>query len=947
MNHQPVNPAPDVHCRPALRRSPTAVVALTALFPLLSLCSLLPSAAAAQTTHSVPAAASVQIQSKVVAGQTDKVFADTLGREVSFRGFNVSGEAKLLESGFRAFKTTDDARDSLSRMRRQTGANLIRYTLAWEGVQPQPWTVDEAYLASVTGQIAVAADLGIYVLLDYHSDLYSRHTFTVDSGNTGNGAPAWAVSDVYGKDDCGLPCQLTWAAHKQSDSAVRNAIRGFWYDHWALDQTLNDIELLNPAAGVCLDVSGADAANSTAVIGYACHDGANQRWQYRQDGTLRTALNTDFCLDVADADGSAGTAVRLYQCNGSQAQQFMADREGRLHSLLDLNLCVALNSSLALADCAFTGSSALAAQQWLIREGDNHAAAELTYVQSQFVWQLGEMLEYLSLHLTAEQRRFVLGVDPINEPFDGGIGAMTYADWDNQLLWPFYQRVRAEMDARGWNGTPVFAEPNVFWSSIAGVVAPATGGHYLSYQPGDGFVFNSHFYDQGRMGTNDLSVARNGSYFDNLNLIRDEARYLNIAPFLSEFGMWLDGYGHTDTERVVNGTYQALESSDRAQSQNRYVDFYTPLISGSQWQWDYYYDNHYEYQNGNSSELKTTDDAWNGENFSVVADYGQSYNVAPELVQRAYPRAVQGKVLHFAYEGLVPDEAGDVMSWHSIRASLPGVFTDREFFRDTAFAFLAWQGRQSDAPTEIYWPAHYDIADLLVITDAGLFAAADLPSVPAQDADEVVRIADAGSDSGNRILIWDDVSAAEDSGSVHFALLVNGAGLSHDEELQLQAAVRASLSSGQSPVYLTGSMTHSGYDDDKGTSASGFALVNNDTGLCLDVAGGWTWNGTNVQSYTCNGSKAQRWYYDASTGYLRSALNTGKCLDNGGQMFDGGKAVLWSCNGNNMRWDRSGNRLLPRLNAGFALTADGSSASSDVRVRTGSASVRQQWTQRF
>src|SRR5690606_20366633 len=106
----------------------------------------------------------------------------------------------------------------------------------------------------------------------------------------------------------------------------------------------------------------------------------------------------------------------------------------------------------------------------------------------------------------------VLGFEPLNEPFDGGIGKMTYREFDNQLLWPSYERVRASLTAAGAADKPVYAEPMVFWSSIAGVMAPATGGQYLDYQPGDGFVFTPHFYDQARMGIENLSVARNGSY---------------------------------------------------------------------------------------------------------------------------------------------------------------------------------------------------------------------------------------------------------------------------------------------------------------------------------------------------------------------------------------------------------------------------------------------------
>ena len=340
---------------------------------IFSVLTLLPLQAVA--LHSIPAADEVLIREKSFAAQQDKVFAGTSGRELGFRGFNVSGEVKLAESGFKAFKNNEDAQASLSLLKEKTGANLIRYTLAWEGVQPQPGQVDEGYLAAISQQIAIAADLGLYVLLDYHSDLYSRHTFTADSAATGNGAPRWAVSDVYGKDDCGLPCQLTWSAHKLSDSAVRNAIRGFWADHWALNKDLADIELYLPASQQCADIRGGQAGNSVTVGGWSCHGGANQRWHYRQDGTLRSLADTEQCLDVAGAKTAAGTDIQVYQCNGSRAQQFMPDVHGRLHSVLDPNKCLSLNNgNVQLAECLAASQVVGSRQQFMLRDAATHSS---------------------------------------------------------------------------------------------------------------------------------------------------------------------------------------------------------------------------------------------------------------------------------------------------------------------------------------------------------------------------------------------------------------------------------------------------------------------------------------------------------------------------------------------------------------------------------------------
>jgi hypothetical protein len=915
----------------------------------------------ATVNHSLDYANSAQakeisISSKSHGSQTDKIFVDGLGREVSLRGFNVSGEVKLVENGFQPFANVDDAKASFDLLGQKTGSNMSRYTVAWEGIHPQPGVIDYAYLDKAISFMREAINNDIYVLVDYHSDLFSRHTFKVDSKDTGNGAPKWAVPPVVGKDDCSLPCDLTWSAHKLSDSAVRNAMKSFWYDQWIMDTDITDtIELYIPANNRCADIAGGSMHNSTSVMGYSCNGMAHQQWKYNKSGTLQSNKDSSKCLDVAGAKTGNNTDIQIYACNDSKAQKFIVDKIGRLHSALDFNKCIVDNSgNLALWDCSSTNTG----QQFVLRNAETgeYVGESLTYSQTAFVWQIGKVAAYMKEQMTDYEFAHVLGFEPLNEPYDGGVGAMSFKEFDNQLIWPFYERVRAELDAKGINDKPVYAEPMVFWSSIAGITAPATGGHHLDYKPGDGFVFTPHFYDQGRMGVNDLSVARNGAHFPNLDQIRDEARFLNLATFLSEFGMWLDGYGQTDTERVVNGTYQGMESSDRGQSikaggKNRFVDFYTPLVSGAQWQWDYYYDNHHEYQNGNTSKLKTTEDAWNGENFSVINNYGQGYNVQANLVERSYPRAVQGEVMHFAHEGLVPDENNSVMAYRSIRTTLSNQFIDKEFFRNTKFSFLAWKGRNSDAPTEVYVPRHMSPNDLVVITEKGVFKNLTVTSNAANTQNEVLLRKDPNKQngSGHVVTVWDDVDSGEGASSYHFTLVIDGsAGMSAATLEQLRLSLIETVNAQRSPVYLTTDMTHGGYPADKEAGNGWVSLVNQRSGKCLDVAGGRTFNGTNVQSYQCNNSSAQKWLYEPSSGFLRSGVNSNKCLDNGGQNRNNGKLVIWGCqNSNNMRWDFVGNTLVPRTNHNYAVDAYGTDNSSNVGIWSKHTGSNQQWVKKY
>ncbi|WP_165956550.1 ThuA domain-containing protein [Kribbella antibiotica] len=73
-------------------------------------------------------------------------------------------------------------------------------------------------------------------------------------------------------------------------------------------------------------------------------------------------------------------------------------------------------------------------------------------------------------------------------------------------------------------------------------------------------------------------------------------------------------------------------------------------------------------------------------------------------------------------------------------------------------------------------------------------------------------------------------------------------------------------------------------------------------GKCMTAAG--TTNGVPVQLSTCNGSAAQKWTAAANGALLNS--QSGKCLDaNGASTADGTQLIVWTCHGGtNQRWTR-------------------------------------------
>ncbi|MBB5018472.1 hypothetical protein HNQ59_001761 [Chitinivorax tropicus] len=89
--------------------------------------------------------------------------------------------------------------------------------------------------------------------------------------------------------------------------------------------------------------------------------------------------------------------------------------------------------------------------------------------------------------------------------------------------------------------------------------------------------------------------------------------------------------------------------------------------------------------------------------------------------------------------------------------------------------------------------------------------------------------------------------------------------------------------------------------DCNGESSQGWVIGNDqtlrsklDVNQCLDVSDGLAWNAKTVQLHACNGTDAQKWYFD--NGLLRTALNPTKCLDVAyGATSD--KMQLWDCTG--------------------------------------------------
>ncbi|MFE9934606.1 cellulase family glycosylhydrolase [Streptomyces sp. NPDC005533] len=442
-------------------------------------------------------------------------------------------------------------------------------------------------------------------------------------------------------------------------------------------------------------------------------------------------------------------------------------------------------------------------------------SAGTTHIQDVFVNQATSVLKYLKSKLTGDDWNRIVGFEPANEPFDGGMEGDTPGTWDTTKLWPFYRRIRTAMDNAGWNDKLEFAEPLVFWNSQTPTVPPV-GGTPDPKVTGR-IVFTPHFYDTPRQLPQPPWAlgAGSGAYLQNFDLIRERARAWGAPAFVSEFGAKVGQSGVPDTARELTGMYQGMNSGQAAQPGTTVLDDYAPVLSGTQWHWDIYRNHHHEDKNG-SGEIQTSGDAWNGEDHSVIErnDAGQINAVINNsLIAQAYPQAVQGGLLNFQYSTSATDSSGTWLNWLQL---CPGDGKQCHFFGSSNFLFEAWQGRNSDAPTQTYLPPQFNPTTTTIITDTGIYNAADLPTAPGNKANEVVLRANPHTTNGGgrQLLYWTDNSAATSTNNRHFLFVLANApntltGLGYTTTAQqqnflqqIQTKLIKSMNDGTNPVRL-------------------------------------------------------------------------------------------------------------------------------------------------
>ena len=403
-------------------------------------------------------------------------------------------------------------------------------------------------------------------------------------------------------------------------------------------------------------------------------------------------------------------------------------------------------------------------------------------MQDEFLWQLAQVLRFLKRTLPPASFALVLGVEPMNEPADGGQGGLSPAAWDNRKLWPFYRRVRTVLDNAGWSDKLVFAAPLVFWNTNLGFPGGnrgllRTGGGHLIEPPGPGYAFAPHFYDVARLGGLKRQPPGPDAYFRDFDRIRTEGRFLGLPVFVGEFGSRVTGRSVPDAAHMIGAAYVGLGATGERAAR---LHLEAPPLSAAQWEWGIH-------------------------SFSVVSGDAAEYRVDRYLAERAYPRRIQGDLLSFGYNALPTDRAGNEVRWLTVEPTGDGP----PLLADRRFILVLWRGRRSAAPTEVFVPLHMEPERLVVVSadrvTAGFGVSSEGGGHGTHGSHALLPDVAGG---GHRLLVWDDPEPGEDHDTVHFVLAVDGPAPPHAAvgwqalRRSLVAWVRDPARRAQSPLVL-------------------------------------------------------------------------------------------------------------------------------------------------
>jgi endoglycosylceramidase len=149
-------------------------------------------------------------------------FADAAGRTVILRGVDVGGNSKV--PPFRAI-TTPAQLDPLPGW----GVNVLRLLFTWEAYEATSGSYDASYLGYISGLVDQAWQRGIYVIIDFHQDAFSRYALA----GCGEGFPSWTLPPTVtpATPDNGANC-ADWGTRQLGDADEKAIWSAFFTDQY-------------------------------------------------------------------------------------------------------------------------------------------------------------------------------------------------------------------------------------------------------------------------------------------------------------------------------------------------------------------------------------------------------------------------------------------------------------------------------------------------------------------------------------------------------------------------------------------------------------------------------------------------------------------------------------------------------------------------------------------
>jgi endoglycosylceramidase len=182
-------------------------------------------------------------------------FVDTNGRVVILRGINLAGNSKVPPFLPLSDPSQLDVLPGL-------GFNVIRLVFIWEAFEPQRGVWDLRYLAMMRSIAEAAWARGMYVIIDFHQDGFSRFA----SRGSGDGFPAWAISPRSAAcNPDNWPRCWDWTWRMMTDTCMHKSFKDFYANTTGVRTRY--LDMVQTVAQVCSQVPG--------VIGY---DVINEPW---------------------------------------------------------------------------------------------------------------------------------------------------------------------------------------------------------------------------------------------------------------------------------------------------------------------------------------------------------------------------------------------------------------------------------------------------------------------------------------------------------------------------------------------------------------------------------------------------------------------------------------------------------------------------------------------